>query len=558
MKKGMSMKNISVYMVVAILALSSCGDFLEPHSPSEYTPKTVEHLNELLLGEAYPTPATNNNLNTLLEVVSDDVSALNYYSSANQANYTSSKAQAIKIMYSWQPQYSLLMSDAKWYTFDMYTPHYDRIVGTNAALDYLDKVSGSANEKDYVEAQARALRGYYYLQLVNIYGAPYNLGRDGLGVPVKIVSGLEDRKIVRNTVGAVYDQIVADFLGAEEAFLRGADNKQFQKNYRANLPMVQLLLARTYLYMEEWEKAAEYAEKVMADSRFSLLDLNSVPLGNLVWNSSNYSREYHNFFTYDNPECIWIFGRAGDIASFTSHMLYRTNTNVNFPDPTLLASSPELVNSFVPEALQGSATAYQTTPDLRLFQYLVQERLTTATVISTRFRPYGKYAVSGGKNYNLPAMGNTDFGQALRLAEAYVIGAEAYAMMYKNGDGTAMNKSLTLLNSLRAKRLKSGSQYIDVSITDADELVQFARDERRREMCVEGLRWFDLRRWGMPEITRTITMGATDIATYKLEQGDPSYIFPIPHTVIEKNSDLEQAPLYNSGAPREPITQETK
>ena len=41
--------------------------------------------------------------------------------------------------------------------------------------------------------------------------------------------------------------------------------------------MVQLLKSRVALYMENWEEAKTYAEKVIKDWNFSLRDLNTIP-----------------------------------------------------------------------------------------------------------------------------------------------------------------------------------------------------------------------------------------------------------------------------------------
>ena len=51
------MKKVKLYTMVLLggmLMLNSCGDFLEPKSTSEFVPKDVRSLNEILLGEAYP------------------------------------------------------------------------------------------------------------------------------------------------------------------------------------------------------------------------------------------------------------------------------------------------------------------------------------------------------------------------------------------------------------------------------------------------------------------------------------------------------------------------
>lgn len=45
-----------IYTIIGIvlLSLSSCSDFLEPKSQSEYVPKDANALQEMLIGSAYP------------------------------------------------------------------------------------------------------------------------------------------------------------------------------------------------------------------------------------------------------------------------------------------------------------------------------------------------------------------------------------------------------------------------------------------------------------------------------------------------------------------------
>ena len=66
----------------------------------------------------------------------------------------------------------------------------------------------------------------------------------------------------------------------------------------------------------------------------------------------------------------------------------------------------------------------------------------------------------------------------------------------------------------------------------------FIKAERRKELCFEGQRWFDLRRYGMPQITHE-----WEGKTYTLKSNDPSYTMPIPDEVLIKNKRLEQNPL---------------
>ncbi len=142
-----------------------------------------------------------------------------------------------------------------WETF------YQFILGANAALDYIDDVSGTVEEKNLVKAQAYALRAFYYFQLVNLFGEPYNYNKDALGVPLKLTSAMENKEIPRNMVKEVYDQILKDLTEAENIYESLPENMQFRRDYRTNLPMVQLLRSRVLLYMEDWKNAAIYAQK---------------------------------------------------------------------------------------------------------------------------------------------------------------------------------------------------------------------------------------------------------------------------------------------------------
>lgn len=57
--------------------LNSCGDFLEPKSTSEFVPKDVRSLNEILLGEAYPRNDIGG-FNYFLTLMDDDLTATLY------------------------------------------------------------------------------------------------------------------------------------------------------------------------------------------------------------------------------------------------------------------------------------------------------------------------------------------------------------------------------------------------------------------------------------------------------------------------------------------------
>ena len=124
----------------------------------------------------------------------------------------------------------------------------------------------------------------------------------------------------------------------------------------------------------------------------------------------------------------------------------------------------------------------------------------------------------------------------IRSAEAYLNRAEAKVLSATPDLAGALSD----LNELRRHRIIG---YSDVSITDAEMLLDEIRKERRKELCFEGHRWFDLRRYGMPSITRDLKMdGDETLLRYTLEEKDPFYTLPIPRIMMESNVALEQNP----------------
>ena len=170
--------------------------------------------------------------------------------------------------------------------------------------------------------------------------------------------------------------------------------------------------------------------------------------------------------------------------------------------------------------------------DLRLKRYIIQ----APTESGYMDMAYGKILV--GTQYYLPKNAINIFGRCLRLSEAYLNYAEALA----NIGGEGVQLAAETLTTFREKRFDPEDDY-EVFITEQEELLEFIKDERRRELCFEGHRWFDLRRWGMPEITHVWHESATESHIYRLTEKDLMYTIPIPDEAMQENSKLVQNEL---------------
>ena len=512
------MKKMKLYTLALLgcaLVFTGCGDFLEPKSTSEFVPKDITSLNEMLLGEAYPRNDIGG-FNYFLSLMDDDLAATVYQEPENNFDENLFLAS-----YTWQPDMFNMMKEAGETSTDMYYTYYRKIKGANAIIDYINTVSGSKDEINSVLAQAYALRGFFYLSLVNIFGQPYNENPDALGVPLKLTSGVEEVPLARSTVKEVYGQIVKDLLEAERLYKLLPEEKQWKQNYRTSLPMVQLLLSRTYLYMEDWQNAALYAQVVMNDKRFKLLDLNTIPTEETK--DGQTTRVYTNYHSYGaSTEVIFPYGSVTDWAGWVED--YSTENSVT-GEPRLpyFRASDDLLNDFEDT-------------DLRKERYIVRKSF------SGELMPLAVGKLNVNNAYR-PNGGTGIFGRSIRLSEAYLNYMEAEAMLYKTtGDAAARTAATTALNSLRQNRF-SADDYTPVNIENADELVTFIHNERRRELCFESHRWYDLRRWGMPEIKHVWYDTNSTVTTYTLQAKDPLYTVPIPDVALEKNLNLEQNPV---------------
>ena len=135
-----------------------------------------------------------------------------------------------------------------------------------------------------------------------------------------------------------------------------------------------------------------------------------------------------------------------------------------------------------------------------------------------------------------------------RLSEIYLNYAEAEAELGQTGT------ALTYLNKIRER-----AGMPDVSSSGGSDLIQKIMQERRIELCFEGHRFFDLRRWGIADqgngnalgiiITPTNSQNTTftyQVDTVQTRVWQPSfYYYPIPRSEILADPNLTQNPYYN-------------
>ena len=454
-------RNIYVALsLILSLMLGACSDFLEESSQDETIPTTTTDYSELLMEYMYKLDRFNYNVLFYL----DDDLMLNE-SRLPSGDYIWGPASQIRI-FTWQPD----MWEQENADDDGYEYTYTQIMGINAVLDGVGDAVGSQRDRDLIRAEALGLRAFGYFRIVNMFGEPYNYNKKALGVPLKLTAALVENGIARSTVEEVYNQIVADLEEASKLF---ATYPKTRGNYRMNGTTVDILLARAYLYMEEYDKSISAATRAI-ESAEGLSD----------YTKMSYGEKEFSLARYDLSEVEWLYGYTYIDQSLcpTADLLTGFTAGDKRRDFWFPANGTGVYKHLCPGDLANEAK----TP-----------------------------------------------GHAIRISEAYLTRAEARVLSTTNMDESG---ALADLNELRRHRITG---YTDETSTTS--LLEKIRQERRLELCYEFHRWFDLRRYGMPSITREFKQRKKDqYRIYTLKEKDPMYTLPFPLDVVNKNIQLVQ------------------
>jgi len=350
------------------------------------------------------------------------------------------------------------------------------------AIDDLDESGVTQAQKDQLKGECMFLRALGHFDLVRMYAQSYayaktQTGVRALGVPY--ITKTEIAEPARDDVTTVYANIVTDLLAAEliigDATRESTDAKAF-----ANKEAVQALLAKVYLYMEEWQNAADYATTVINSGAFTM-------------------------YTQASFSDAW----GVDASSEVIFEIHGNNTESNWP------GFDEIGYIFHPDGY-GDVCASQQLIDLYEAGD-VRSKLFMGWDANPGFSWPTKYPGKGDQRVNnIPV---------LRLSEMYLIRAEA---ALNGSTGNAASD----LDEVRSNR----------GATTLAATLQNVYNERRRELCFEGNALFDLARTqkGLVRVDEDGNISGDvniDFPNYR-------WAMPIPIAELEANTNMVQNETY--------------
>ena len=486
-----------MYIIAGVLLCfcTSCEDFLNEYSQNQSYIGTADDLAELLLGSGYQDPAqhivpglafatffnsiTNKDMMIPIHLLDDDLKE----APAPAKNKTNNMPwQQGGGFYRWatNPNQTLqgsLVGDMIWADF------YQRIAVLNSIISVIPKqrdknLPGEEETLNQVSGETYFLRAWYYFMLANIYGAPYEKDNPNSewGVPLKLSEAVVDIKYSRNTVGEVYESIVSDLKKAIEHFKQiesPKSNKQI-----ANENACWAMLSRVYLYMERYEDCIAAANEI---DGYSVMNLSSLPTT-------------ESFATLECVETIFSHGPHVEYYVFGDDTDQQVSSQLDM-DHLLQTGEVTWITTIKMIQCGWSYACSQEFEELfdandyRYNRFFSRSRY-NKNLVPRKYRGRTDYAEYDPVSMDTVVYANSGTPAAsagwLRYSEVLLNKAEAQACLNQS-------EAINTIQELLQNRYK----VMPNIPSGGKDLVDFIRLERRKELCYEGHRWFDLRRYAV-------------------------------------------------------------
>jgi starch-binding outer membrane protein, SusD/RagB family len=382
---------------------------------------------------------------------------------------------------------------------------YTQIATYNTFLDNIGACPMDESKKEIWIAEVKCLRAYYLFNLAFYWG--------NVPMPLTTLTVSQANSIGQTPQDSVYSQVESDLKSAISVLPSTRTSSEYG---RMTTGAARVILARLYLAQEKWADASAVL-KTIIDSNFYSLDRanGDSSYGKLFQIGGETSSEmifvvqylkdqfttsryiylfpecnggWHQFAPYNELVKEYFCTDGKDIGSSS---VYSEDDPYSNRDPRLYASI------FLPPLGSYSGTTFND------ITYNCYKGAGTNDYFS-KFTLFNGYCPKKGCDASTTDLYNTyTYTPIMRYAEVLLSYIEA---VNESGYGNVTQAMLDLtINDIRDRVGLPGINLVDFSTQEA--LRQAIRKERRVELAFEGLRYFDVLRWGTAatELNHTFT-----------------------------------------------------
>lgn len=528
------------FLALVAFGMYSCDDFLDKNPDARTTIDSKKKV-RLLLVSAY----SQYNYSMLGEVSSDNMIDNNSPDATGHYYQKSALGKEYDEVFAWDDVISSTDGDSPYSIWD---GCYKAIAVTNAALEAIEKLESQGINMNAEKGEALLSRAYHHFILVNIFGQAYKdaeLSKIDLGVPYMtkpetVVSG----KYERLSVAEVYSKIKEDLEAGLELV---SDDYYSVSKYHFNQKAAHAFAARFYLYTRDYENVILHANKVLGSNASSVLfntyDTNvktTYPTaevyewidasdnGNLLLLST-----YSTFFYSLLPSyCRYSFNR--DARNYT-YKSSGPNWSGTFPGVSVWSYDSDL-GSFISKLYYFFE---YTDKNAGIgFVHNVKREFTTNETLLCRAEAY---LYEGNKSAAIEDLNS--------WTKAYYAGAPTKTPVTLTAASIENFYKPASTNYVKPLNASLMSSSFTVS-SEIEPYIQCVLHFRRIETIHDGLRWFDIKRYGIEikhiigsdAVVKTLTWNDERRAIQLPQEVIVSGITPNPRTTT--SAATQQSPAY--------------
>lgn len=486
------MKNNIFYSVLAVFFLtgfSSCEKYLDVLPDNRAELNNNDKIRKILVS-AYPT--TSYVMAT--ELSSDNVDDVGPV----YKNYS----RFIEELFKWEESTE---SDVDGIA-DLWSDGYNAIGSANAALQAIDE-AGNPSSLNGERGEALLCRAYNHWILVNVFAQNYTKGFASTDLGITYMTKGEttlNPKYQRNTVKEVYDLIVKDLEEGLPLIDDAIYANSSVSKYHFNKAAAYTFASRVALFLEDWPKTISYATKALGDSPSATLR-DYTTIATFAATYANLTREYNSSAIKANFLIAAVDSRSGQTFGNSS-------TNNRIAHGWTIASK-ETVFAKQPFGKANNS------PD-----YRIKASIYGSTTTNKILLPHISYVFSFSDpiakiGYSKAVYASITAEEAiLNRAEAN-IHLKNYELALNDMNIHVQNNTINIPNLLTLASVNNWANsflYFEPSSPtpkkklNADFPIETGTQEnmihavlslRRLQFLFTGMRWFDVKRYGI-EITR--------------------------------------------------------
>lgn len=481
-----------IYSIILCLH-TSCSDFLDKNPTTQLSSQTFWKTQgdaDLALAGVYSTLRST-------PIGNSRLAALDALTDNGWSQYNSDDGRIQEIAN------GIVTSQTGGVISQMWNDNYKAIAHCNIFLSNIDQVAMSESLKDQYKAEVRFLRAQYYFMLTQFFGdVPLVLE------PLTVETMKKPRTPYKDVLKVIYEDLDAAISDLQDIFYNG----------HAVRSSALALKARIQLFNGEFENAATTAKQVIDGGLYS------------IYNKDEYS--YLKLFSCDGEQ-------KGNSEIIFSVRHLRPNVTSDIQTRISLYTAVSPLDNFMDDFEKGDLRKKLILMDaVENTWWPAGEALGTPSFESNLWQSPTGYGIRKWSpvTWDLVNSNHDPHLPLIRYAEVLLNYAEA-----KNEVSGPDQSVYDAVNTVRKR-----AQLDELNGLGKEQMREAIRHERRMELCYEGQRWMDLKRWKLADkIIPKIPVNFKEPDGAKRVWKDAYYCWPVQQGELDKDPEnLKQTSGY--------------